>query len=214
MREIEIEIGPVKVRALSWPSQATAGLLLAGPGRLMGWSFRESGAESAFDVESTTLAPGAGVTVAQILNVPAGLYVASWEVQLIGAAAAADQDNFALFDGATQLSTSLNAGAAGQYPQTPVQFTNPASSTIAVKAIGAATAGVTYGAQISLAPVITGQSALELRDGNSVLAEISAATAGELTAWLGPQGIDFYNGISGVVVSGSMIGAVYAAFHR
>lgn len=214
MTEIDVSLGPGLVRAIPWPSVSGGGQLLAGPGRLFGWSFRESGAEAAFETEGSAVAPGVGVTIAQIAGVPAGLYIASWETQLIGAAAAADQDNFALFAGAAQLSTSLNAGAAGQYPQTAVQFSNPVSQVIAVKAIGAGTAGVTYAAQLSLTPVITGQALLELRDGNSVLGEISAATAGELTAWFGPQGIAFFNGIAAVALAGNMVGAVYAYYDR
>lgn len=214
MSDLEIEVSLGRIRAIPAVNPPNGAVLLAGPGELMGWSFRESGAETGLSTEGQVVSPAAGATIASIANVPIGVYQIAWEVQLLGAAAAADQDNFALLSGATQLGVSLNAGAAGQYPQTGVQFSVPAVSTIAVKAIGAGTVGVTYAAQLAVTPVTAGQALLELQDGNQPLAEISAGIAGSLSQWFGPEGIRFYNQIKCVPIVGTMTGAVYARFGR
>lgn len=214
MSELEIEVSLGRIRAIPAIQPANGAVLLAGPGELLGWSFRESGAETGLSTEASLLSPGAGATIASIANVPVGVYTISWSVQLIGAAAAADQDNFQLLSGATVLMASLNAGAAGQYPQTQLQFAVPSLQTIAVKAIAAGTVGVTYAAQIAVTPVTAGQAVLELRDGNQPLCEISAGIAGSLTQWFGPEGIRFYNQIQAVPITGQMSGAVYARFGR
>jgi hypothetical protein len=214
MSDLEIEVSLGRIRAIPAVNPASGSILLAGPGELMGWSFRESGAEAGLSTEASLVAPAAGATIASIANVPVGVYSISWEVQLIGAAAAADADNFQLFSGATLLMTSLNAGAAGQYPQTPVQFNLTSQQTIAVKALGAGTAGVTYAVQLSVVPVTTGQAILELQDGNNPMCEITAGTAGLLTAWFGPEGIRFYNQIKAVPIVGQMSGAIFARFGR
>ena len=214
MTELDVTWGPALVRAIPVVNPAVLTPILAGPARLFGWSFRESGAETGLQAEGQLLSPGAGATIAQIPNVPVGLYAVSWEVQLIGAAAAADQDNFNLNAGATVLEVSLNAGAAGQYPQTGAQFQNPVSQTFTVKSVGAGTVGVTYAAQLALTPVIAGQAILELRDGNSPLAEITAGIAGSLTQWLGPQGVAIFNSIQVNPVAGAMAGAVFAGYDR
>lgn len=214
MSSLEVEVSLGHIRAIPVINPAAGQLVLAGPGELMGWSFRESGAETGLETEGQIVSPAAGATVASIANVPAGVYNISWSVQLIGAAAAADQDNFVLVAGATNLEVSLNAGAAGQYPQAGVQVNLTSVQTVAVKAVGAGTAGVTYAAQISVVPATTGQAVLELQDGNQPLAEVTAGTAGSLSQWFGPEGIRFYNRIQCQPVAGQMTGVVYARFGR
>jgi hypothetical protein len=90
-------------------------------------------------------APGAGVTIASA-TLTQGTWVIYWQVILQGAAAAADVNNFGLFVGATQVDTSENGEGPGvQYPQGPVVVDVPAAGAVlAVKAIGAGTAGVIY----------------------------------------------------------------------
>lgn len=214
MSDLEIEVSLGRIRAIPASNVASGTILLAGPGELMGWSFRESGAETGLEVEASVVAPGAGVAVATLSNVPAGVYNVTWTVQLLGAAAAADQDNFVLKVGATSIAVSLNAGAAGQYPQTPLQVSLASLQNVTVNAVGAGTAGVTYAVQLALTPATTGQAILELQDGNNPLAEITAGTAGSLSQWFGPEGIRFYNMIKAVPISGQMVGTVYARFAR
>lgn len=212
MTEIDVEIGLGPVRAIPVTPPVNGQILLAGPGRLMGWSFREAGFDQPQSNEGQAVAPAAGATIVQIANPAGDNYTVQWSVQLIGAAAAADQDNFALFVGATQLETSLNAGAAGQYPQTPVGNNNQFGSAYAIKAIGAGTAGVTYAAQLAVTPVAQTQAAIELQDGNQPLTEIAVAHNGAETRWFGPQGIYFCNRIQVAVITGNLTGVVYAQF--
>lgn len=214
MSELEIEVSLGHIRAIP----ATVGVfgqsVLAGPGELMGWSFRESGAETGLAVEASLVSPGAGAAIATLSNVPAGVYNVTWTVQLIGAAAAADQDNFVLKVGATNIAVSLNAGAAGQYPQIPLQVSLASLQNVTVNAVGAGTVGVTYAVQLALTPATTGQAVVELRDGNQILGEVTAGTAGSLTQWFGPEGITFLNQIFVQPVTGQMTGVVYARFGR
>lgn len=214
MSDLEIEVSLGRIRAIPAVNPVSGTVLLAGPGELMGWSFRESGAEVGLETEGAIVSPAAGATVASIANVPVGVYNINWSVQLIGAAAAADQDNFVLKVGATSVMVSLNAGAAGQYPQASLQVTLASVQTISVNAVGAGTVGVTYAAQISVIPATTGQAVLELQDGNQVLAEVTAGTAGALSEWFGPEGIRFLNQIKAVPINGQMTGAIYARFGR
>ena len=214
MSSLEVEISLGHIRAIPVVNPAPGAIVLTGSGELMGWSFRESGAETGLSAEGAVVSPAAGATIVSIPNVPVGVYTIAWEVQLIGAAAAADQDNFVLASGATNLEVSLNAGAAGQYPQTTVQFAVTSVQTIAVKAVGAGTVGVTYAAQVTVTPVTAGQAVLELQDGNQPLAEISAGIAGSLTQWYGPEGVRFLNRIQANPVIGQMTGTVYARFSR
>lgn len=214
MSELEIEFSLGHVWAIPVTPPGVLDVPLAGPAKLMGWSFRESGAETGSSAEGSVVAPAAGATIVQLANLPVGVYTISWEVELLGAAAAADANNFQLVAGATVLAVSLNAGAAGSYVQVTVQFQLNSVQTVAIKAVGAGTAGVTYAAQLAVAPVTAGQAVLELQDGNQVLGEITAGIAGSLTQWFGPEGIKIFNQVKAVPIVGQMTGVIYAKFHR
>lgn len=99
---------------------------------------------------AVTSVGAAGVITSQVLA--AGTYNLQWQVQLVGAAAAADANNFQVTVGATQVAVSQNSGAAGTYPQPSLTIVIPAGgATVAIKSIGAGTVGVTYGAQLTTA---------------------------------------------------------------
>lgn len=117
MTEIEIDISVGHVRAIPVPSPVAGQVVLAGPGRLMGWSMRENGAESALANEGSVLAPAANAAIVSLPVVPAGLYNYTWTVSLTGAAAAADVNNFAFINGFATVNISLNPGTAGVYLQ-------------------------------------------------------------------------------------------------
>ena len=214
MSELDIEVSLGRIRAIPVVAPVAASVILGGPGELMGWSFRESGAETGQSAEGQVVSPAAGATIVQLASLPVGVYTISWEVELIGAAAAADANNFELLAGATVLAISLNAGAAGSYAQVTVQFQLTTVQTVAVKAVAAGTVGVTYAAQLAVAPVTAGQAIIELQDGNNPMAEITAGVAGSLSQWYGPEGIRFYNQIKVVPITGVMVGAIYARFGR
>lgn len=107
----------------------------------------------ALEAEGRVVAPAAGAAIATVA-LTGGDWQVWWEVQLDGAAAAADENNFGLYSGANLIATSVNPGAAGgpylQNPQTAQIAFNGAN--LAVKAIGAGTAGIGYTASLSATP--------------------------------------------------------------
>lgn len=100
--------------------------------------------------------PAAGAVIASIA-LAAGTYIVTWTAQLAGTIGAPELNNFGLFNGATQIETSMNLAAAGNYPQQPTMgFTVviPAGgATLAVKAIILGTVGAVYTAQVNATPV-------------------------------------------------------------
>lgn len=109
----------------------------------------------------SAVAPASNALIASITGplVP-GTYIVSWNVGLsAGAPAAADVDNFGLqMTGVLARLASDNPAALGEFPQANVQITIPAgnANNLSIVAIGAATAGVTYSAQLTLTPVAGG----------------------------------------------------------
>lgn len=116
--------------------------------------------------------PGAAATITS-LALAAGTYLAQWTVVLSGTLGAGDANNLQLTNGATQVATSLNAGAAGTYVQQSATVVIPAGgATLAVKSIAAATVGGTYAAQLTAAPQAT------LGDSCKLYREMNNPTAG------------------------------------
>lgn len=70
-------------------------------------------------------APAAFATLTSVGPIPAGVYTINWTVQLSGSAGAGDANNFQLYNNGVLLANSVNAGAAGIYPQAPVTATVP-----------------------------------------------------------------------------------------
>lgn len=102
-------------------------------------------------------APAANTTIVSSGPVPPGIYTLNWTVELAGTVAAGtDNDNFKVVQGATVLLSSVNPAVVGSYPQDPITVqVGPAglATSFQIKNIGAATAGSTYRAQITLTPV-------------------------------------------------------------
>jgi hypothetical protein len=210
--DIEVSIGPV--RAIDIASLVTGGVVISGPARLMGWSVRDAGLENNQSVYGSVIAPAAGAVIVQAPGLAQADYDIRWQVELTGAAAAGDSNNFGLYAGATLLLTSENAGAAGVYPQTPTTFYDEFGQVLAVKAIGAGTAAVTYAAQMALTPRDVAGPILQLRDGNSELAEVYSPVFGAATQWFGPSGIRIHNQIKPLVNVGTLLGAIYIAYYQ
>ncbi len=106
------------------------------------------------DFEGSVAAPGANGNVLLISAgslPPPGVYRVDWKVGLDGTPAVADLNNFKLVYGPVLLN-AINNPVVGEYPQPSVTITIPVGnvSTLSVKAIGAATAGTVYSAQIVL----------------------------------------------------------------
>jgi hypothetical protein len=85
-----------------------------------------------------------------ISSVTPGTYTVNWTVTLAGTIAAAEANNFQLYNGSTVVATSVNAAAAGTYPQAPVTFT-VTSGVPDIKVLSGAatpTTGAVYGATV------------------------------------------------------------------
>lgn len=214
MTELDIDISYGTVYAVGFSTATVQNPVIAGPGKLMGWSVRESGFEASQQAEGTAVAPLAGATIAQVAAPQGGIYTISWAVQLIGPAAAADQDNFALFLGATQIATALNQPVAGNYQQEEINVSDLFGSAIAVKNIGAGTAGVTYGAQIFITPTVSPQAIMELDDGNNIIAELSLRANDAASEWFGDDGIWIRNQVKVNSIQGIILGALYFKYVR
>lgn len=99
--------------------------------------------------EGSVTSPAAGATITS-QALAAGTYTVSWSVQLSGTLAAADANNFGLYNGATLVATSLNTATAGTYPQPTVTVVIPGGgATLAIKAIALGTVGAVYTAQLT-----------------------------------------------------------------
>lgn len=189
-------------------------VLINGPCRLIGWSIRAEGISSPQDFEGQAVAPGAGGNVLAPQVVPDGVYDVNWQVQLIGAAAAADQDNFKLTlpDGKTLI--SANAGAAGLYPQEPVQASAFIGGQVSVVAVGAGTAAVTYLVQVTLVPSKGISTRVEIQDGNSPLGEVAVTEDSASTQWFGLPGVRVRQQVKAHIIAGFPSGCVYVAYEQ
>ena len=93
--------------------------------------------------------PGAFANIL-FATVPAGTYLVNWTVTLAGTVGASDVNNFALYANGAFVTSSVNAGAAGSYPQTAQMVTLAAGSgNLKILTNGAGTAGSQYSATIA-----------------------------------------------------------------
>lgn len=214
MGELSLEVTLGGLRPIPVLPTAVDVIPLSAPCILMGWSFRDASGDVTQDTEGSIVAPAASATIATLTVTNAGTYNLAWTVELIGPAAAADQNNFQLFNGATLLATSVNLPAAGEYPQVTVTETLAAGAVITVKALGAGTAGVTYGASFAITPEQGGNGVVEVQDAGMPIGESSVQQDGVDSQWFGPQGIHCMGEIKVHVVQGVITGAVYAIFDR
>lgn len=175
---------------------------------------REAQGGAPASVENQVLSPGAGATIATLTSLGGGIYVVAWTVQLIGAAAAADQDNFKLVSSSGLSVPSLNPGAAGVYPQDGAEAGVGIGGSISVQAIAAGTVGVTYAAQITVQPSGNVVAAGVFQDGNNDLAETSASTGGFDTQITTGAGIHVRNRINFHPLSGLMAGVAYVRYAK
>jgi hypothetical protein len=209
MVELDVDIAVGGVLPLTVLSTTTAVTPITGGGVLAGWSLRDALADVPVEADGNVVAPAAGATIVSIAGVAAGTYTLKWSVGLQGPAAAADANNFQVFVNAVATDASLNPGVAGDYPQADAVLVIPAGATVAVKAIGAGTAGVTYSAQISLEPNGIIETIVELTSGGDILGEISVADTGSASRWFGSGGPRFVNGVTLTVLAGAVRGVIY-----
>lgn len=205
--DVTLQVGPAQaVNVLPTAVDVTP---FQGSGTLLGWSLREASTEVPASVSGSVVAPGAGATIATTAALAAGTYNVKWTVELIGAAAAADQNNFELVNGAGVVLVSVNLGAAGDYPQPDTRIVVTAGAAVSVNAVGAGTAGVTYSADLTVLPDELVGMQVELQAGNMPLGEPAADLQESDTKWFGPQGIAIEQFVRVHVVSGTVTGCLY-----
>lgn len=212
MTEIDLVIETGSVKALPVSVTTVDVSLLKGRGYLCGWSLRDASGDTTQQTEGSTVAPIAGAVVASIAGLAAGTYDVTWQVSLQGAAAAADANNFVLKNGATAVLNSINAGAAGAYPQNGARIVVPQGGTVSINAIAAGTVGVTYLGQFEVAITLIPNAIADILDGGNFLGTASMPAGESATEWFDRSGIDLQNGITLHVVSGTIKGVVYARF--
>lgn len=212
--EIDIDINVGEIHAIGVPTTGTDGVLLTGRSRLCGYSFREASGAISVATEGSVLAPAALAQIVAETLLPGITWTVQWTVELIGAAAAGDANNFQLKSSGGLLLRSVNPGAAGVYPQPQVDVPVPTFGTLEVDAVGAGTAGVTYVASITLTPSNDRAAVIELQDGNNPLAEMSLGANKGDSVWFGDHGIKVRDQIKLVVVTGLVTGAVYARYDK
>lgn len=211
MDEIDVTLGTSAIIPVDVPSTSASGQIVSGSARLYGWSFRESGGALPVDASATVVAPAATTVIATTGALAAGVYDVQWTVELQGAAAAGDANNFKLFNGAGAVMGSENAGAAGSYPQPSVRVTVAAGQAVSVQSIGAGTAGVGYTASISATPSPLFGFQAELRDNGQSLGCPAADLMESDTKWFGPPGVTVQGGIKLNLIAGTVAGVVYIA---
>lgn len=181
--------------------------VIDGPGRLMGWSLDDGSGANTSEVDNSAAAPGAGVTIAS-LSLPNGVYQVTWFLEISGTPGAGDTDNAALFINATQIGQSANAGAVGTYgPFTAQANVVFGPLTLAVKAVGAATAGTTY--RVMLQATGISNSKCTIRDGGMNIAFPAINAQSDNTQWLGETGVRFETSLSVQTVQGTISGVLW-----
>lgn len=189
-------------------AQAAAGTVLAnGPKRLLGWSL-VSGAAVTAENEGRVVAPAAGATITSVTGLVAGDYLVSWTVQLDGAAAAADENNFQLMNGAALVDKSVNPPTAGEFPQLSAIVTVAAGGTISVQAIGIGTAAVGYTAQLTAA-LLAGGAIGQVLDGGQVVGVVSTGQDQTDVQWMGDEGIEVLTSVAVLATAGKLSGCLY-----
>lgn len=189
-------------------AQASAGTVLcAGPKRLFGWSILSVGVDSTQNT-GQVVSPGIGTTIASVTGLPAGDYSVTWTVELVGAAAAADQNNFQLNNGAAAVLASDNAGAAGSYNQPGVIIPVAAGGTVSVVAIAAGTVGVTYRAQL-VVTLLAGGAIGNVLDGAQNVGVISTGPDLVDVQWMGDKGIYIGTSVAIQATVGKLSGCIY-----
>lgn len=209
MEEIDVELLIGGVLPINVQPTSADVTLLRGAGRLTGWSLRDVNATAPRAVTGSVVAPAAAATIATLTGLAAGTYNVEWIVGLQGAAAAGDANNFRLNDSSGDVMTSVNPGAAGEYPQAAAQLTVPANGFIDVYAVAIGTAGVTYSAQITITPTGEVNTVCELQDGNNIMGESALVNQASDTRDFGSGGILIQQQLTLHVVSGTVTGCVY-----
>lgn len=209
MTEIDVAVSLGGAKAVPVLDTTTGGRIASGKCALAGWSLRTTSVQASLQVQGNVAAPAAGTVIAT-LALPAGEWVINWTVSVEGTVAVAEDNNFVLQQGVTNLITSINANVVAQpYPQPQITVSIAAGGqNVVVRNIGAGTAASVYTADITASPV--GAPAIaEIFSGSNPVAEIALPVGAVDTHWFGSGGIEMPADVTLNVIGGSMRGAVY-----
>lgn len=212
MTEIDIEVDTGIVVPIPVLPTSTDVTLARGRMKLCGWSLRESSGELAVQAEGSVVSPGANAVITLMASMPNGTYDVTWSVALQGAAAAADANNFRLFANNAAVVGSINAGAAGAYPQVSARVVITTGIGISVNTIGAGTVGVTYLAQFEAVPVLAPDATAEIQDAGNILGEVAIPANGVHSQWYSHEGIHVQNQIKLHMITGAVTGCVFVRY--
>ena len=166
---------PPPAQAISLDAAGAAQVLSSRPCLLYGWSAQDTGVPANTSKGyGAVAAPGAGVTV-ESLTPGAGTYRVTVATHLTGPVAAADFNNMQLSAPSYGPAVLITDNSASTIPfeNGPYTITLAAGDALKVAAIGAATAGTTYAAQIIAEP--ESLSAFSLYDGQSAAGQLVTA---------------------------------------
>lgn len=212
--EIDVTVVTDAIRAIPVPVTAVDVTPINGPCQLYGWALREASGEIPGQGSGSVTSPAATTTIATTASLAAGSYQVSWEVELAGTLAAGDANNFRLVDANGNVLVSINAAAAGVYPQGTVEVNTTVAGAIFVQSIAAGTVGAVYSAQLTAQPTFTPAAIVELQDGNQPLGESSMAAQATDFETLPGDGLRVGNTVKLHVIQGTVTGVIYARFDR
>jgi hypothetical protein len=173
-----------------WPSFQPDEPVNNAIGRGMRWRNPGAGTPGMWlGASGSATSPGGGVTLCST-TIPAGTWDVTWIVGFTsataGSASAADNSNFGLYVGATQVATaSVDAVNNGieLYVQSPVTVTAGSSSTLSVKTLHSGSSGTAYYAALPPAGAWLGQQVDSAAQTVTSLMNL-CCTYGGLTWWV------------------------------
>ena len=141
---------PVVAGAVTVPTS----VVLLGPEDGQVWDVRRisiagltaaTGLPTGGNQQGSVTSPAALTNISGNITPSAGTWVLNWQIMLGGTVAIADQNNFGLYQGATQLEVSINPGSVGgPWPQLSRTVATPGGNAYNVKNIAAGTASSVY----------------------------------------------------------------------
>jgi hypothetical protein len=155
----------------------------------------------------TATSPGPAAVIATATVLASGTYTVHWSMSLGGTLGAGDANNTGVYlNNITLLAASVNAGAAGTYPQAPFTVTAHAGDTLVFGTNNAGTAGSVYSGTIT-----PGSLPLSLSVGPQGLgtnwypAQVTLSTT---TGALDTSTANIYLGVGGVPTT--LVGSIFS----
>ena len=214
MTEIEIEVlsGPVLV--LPVPATAVDVLLLNGPCVINGWSLRDAtpvSTSSGVPVATGAAAAAGNGSALLPVNDALSQFTLAFGAVLTANTLAVTVTNAqgGTLTYAIPLAVGQNSPFVASFP-TPLEAVAGQQITVTVTGnVNSPTVNITAYGVASPSPTV-----VELQDGNNPLGEVTLSLAGVDTRWYGGDGLRVRNRVNLHVISGTIVGAVYARYDR